>query len=49
MFKLGKPLKPYSILDMVNGNSLREHSENSIKYIKNINKDVILPLVNSGQ
>jgi hypothetical protein len=52
MFKLGKPLKPlkpYSILDIVNGKSLQEHLENFIKYIKNINKDVILLLVNSSR
>jgi hypothetical protein len=49
MSKLGKPLKPCNILDIVNGNSSREHAENSIKYIENINKDVILPSVNSGR
>jgi hypothetical protein len=49
MSKLGKPLKPCNILDIVNSNSLREHIENSIEYIKNINKDIILPSVNSGR
>jgi hypothetical protein len=34
---------------MVNGDSSREYLENSIEYIKNINKDVILPSVNSGR
>ena len=49
MFKFRKPLKPYNILDIVNGDNLREHLENFIKYIKNINKDVILLSVNSSR
>jgi len=47
MSELGKPLKPYNILDIVNSNNSREYSENSIEYIKNINKNIILLLVNS--
>jgi hypothetical protein len=34
---------------MVNGNSSREHSENSIEYVENIDKDVILPSVDGGR
>jgi hypothetical protein len=49
MSKLKKPLKPYNILDMVNNNNSREHLKNSIKYIKNIDKDVILLLINNSR
>jgi hypothetical protein len=49
MSKLGKPLKPCNILDIINDNNSQEHSENSIKYIKNIDKDTILPLINGGR
>jgi hypothetical protein len=49
MSELGKPLKPCNILDMVNGNSSREYSENSIEYVENIDKDVILPSVDGGR
>lgn len=49
MSKLGKTLKPCNILNIINSDSLREHSENSIEYVKNIDKDVILLLVNSGR
>jgi len=49
MSELGKTSKLCNILDMINSDSSREHSENSIDYIKNINKDVILLLVNGGR
>jgi hypothetical protein len=49
MSELGKPSKPCNILDMVNGDSLREHSENSTEYVENIDKDVILPSVDGGR
>jgi len=49
MSKLGKTAKLYNILDMINSDSLREHLENFIKYIKSIDKDIILLLVNSGR
>jgi hypothetical protein len=49
MSKLGKPLKPCNILDIVNSNSSREYTKNSIEYVKNIDKDIILLLVNSGR
>jgi hypothetical protein len=48
MFKLRKPLKPCNILDIVNSNNSREYTENFIKYIKNINKDIILLSVNNS-
>lgn len=49
MSKLGKTLKPSNILDIINNDSSREHSENLTDYIKNIDKDTILPLVDGGR
>jgi hypothetical protein len=48
MSKLGKTSKP-CIFDIINNNSLQGHSENFIKYIKTIDKDAILLLVNSSR
>ena len=47
MSKLRKTLKLY-IFNIINSNNLRGHLENSIKYIKTINKDAILLLVDSN-
>jgi hypothetical protein len=49
MSELGKTAKPCNILDMINGDSSREHSENSIEYVESIDKDIILPSVDGGR
>jgi hypothetical protein len=49
MSKLGKTAKLCNILDMINGDSLREYLENSIEYVESIDKDIILLLVNGGR
>jgi hypothetical protein len=49
MSELGKRSKPCNILDMINGDSSREHSENSTEYAENIDKDGILPSVDGGR
>ena len=41
-------LKTYNILNIINSKILREYSETYIKYITNINKDVILLLINGN-
>jgi hypothetical protein len=48
MSELKKTSKLY-ILNIINSNSLQEYLENSTKYVKNIDKNVILLLANSGQ
>ena len=41
--------KTCNILDIINGDISREHSENCIECIVNIDKDVIPPPVDGGQ
>ena len=40
--------KTYNILNIINSNISREYSENYIEYITNIDKDIILLLVDSS-
>ena len=49
MSNLGKTLKSYNILDIINSDSSRKYLENFTDYIKNIDKDVILPPVDGGR
>ena len=49
MPELGKTSNQCNVLDMINGDSSREQSENSTEYIENIDKDVILPSVDGGR
>ena len=49
MSNLGKTLKSYNILDIINSDSSRKYLENFTDYIKNIDKDVILLLIDSGR
>jgi uncharacterized protein YfdQ (DUF2303 family) len=49
MSKFKGALNHNNVLNIVNGNSLRDYLENYAKYIVNANKDTILPLINSGQ
>ena len=46
MFK--NTLKTCNILDIINGGISQKYSENYIEYITNINKDIILLLVDNS-
>jgi hypothetical protein len=48
MSELRKTSKLY-ILNIINSDSSQEHSENSTKYVENIDKDIILLSADSGQ
>jgi hypothetical protein len=48
MSKFRNTFKTYNILNINNNNILPEYLENYIEYIININKDVILLLINSS-
>ena len=48
MSKFRNTFKTYNILNINNNNILLEYSENYIEYITNIDKDIILLLVNSS-